>query len=1271
MTHGVAGPPGVTPGEGGSNVAVVSRNATRVDVSVFDGDVEAYRFPLPERLGDVHFGFIQGLLPGVRYGLRADGPWDPAQGHRFDASKLLTDPFATRLDRPFVHHPALTERGSPTMALVPKCIVETYSPPGEPAKGPINASPPRLIYELQVKSFTWRHPGIPQSKRGTVAALAEPVVIDHLLKLGVDAVELMPLTAWIDERHLVPLNLSNAWGYNPVTFMAPDPRLAPGGFAEIRAATNALRAAGIRTILDMVLNHTGESDEFGATLSLRGLDNALYFAHENGRLVNHAGCGNTVALDRAPVVQLAMAALRCWVDRGGIDGFRFDLAPVMGRTAAGYDVNAPLLSAIEQDPVLSSRLMIAEPWDVGPGGYRLGGFPPRWLEWNDHYRDTVRRYWNGSDGPGALATRLAGSSDVFAPHRRPSCSINFLAAHDGFTLADAVTFATKQNHANGEDNRDGNGHEPTWQGGDVRALLATLFLSRGTPMLTAGDEFGRSQKGNNNAYAQDNDVTWLNWQGVDAELVSFVGDLSALRRKHPALCRDHFLTSETDAMTALADAAWLGVDGQPVDWHDSSGAVLGLILAEAPSRIAVWFNRSSAPAQPVNPPREGWRWQRSYCSVHGDGLPARSVALFEEVRAKQQGASDHSIVDLAAAAGIERDWWEVDGTHHTVTPETLRAVLTALRLPHQSPSDVTQSLVHLRQRRRPIVTTAGVKTVISSAAKSRRRYLLSRETGDTSQHDAAAGEEFLLALPAGVWQLRNGDDDSDTRLMIVSPGSCYVPGDIAAGRRVFGLASHLYALRHAGDGGVGDFETLRRFASLTAYHGGRYAGLNPLHHMFPSDRSRASPYQPSDRRYIDPIYINVNRLLDRVNLPKARALAGRSRASFARLEALTHVDYAAVWAAKSAVLEQAYAELSTTPGFEQFRAAGGESLLRHGRFEAVLANDTPSEDRVRYRAFLQWVADGQLADAARQDNLYRDMALGSAFDGGEIADAPDLFAAGMSLGAPPDPFSREGQVWNLPPQSPLALEDRGFAPLRDVLDANMRYAAALRIDHILGFMRQFWVPRGAEGRFGAYVNFPIDAMVALTAIASQHYRTLVIGEDLGTIPDGLRNTLAAARILSYRVLWFERQGLGFHPAAQYPEWALACLASHDLPTFRGWREGRDIAIEQQLGRVTALEAEKRAMERQSEIAALDAMSGSVGGSLADATVAAHGCVAAAPSRVMLVQADDLSGETEPLNVPGTDGERPNWRRRLQCTVDDLMADPQAQNIISRVKAERS
>ncbi len=438
-------PRGVTSVGDGVDVAVFSAHAEAVEFCLFDetGNREIARLPLPERTGDVFHGHVAGVGLGARYGLRARGPFAPKQGHRFDPDKLLVDPYALALDRPFALHPTMMQArdGTDSAPVVPKGIV-VAPVVAEPWTG----APPwsrTSIAEVHVRGFSMRHPGIPEAIRGTWAGLAAPAALDHFKALGITTIEIMPAAAWVDERHLGPLGLTNYWGYNPVAFLAPDPRLAPGGWDEIRLAVAALNAAGIEVLLDVVYNHSGEGDELGPTLSLRGLDNATYYRldpADPARYVNDAGCGNILAAERRPVVRLVLDALRAWARYGGLNGFRFDLMATLGRRPDGFDPDAPIIAAIEQDPLLRRLKLVAEPWDIGPGGYRLGAFDAAWGEWNDKYRDDVRRFWRGDGGPATLATRLAGSSDVFWSKRKPSCSVNFVTAHDGFTLADLVAY---------------------------------------------------------------------------------------------------------------------------------------------------------------------------------------------------------------------------------------------------------------------------------------------------------------------------------------------------------------------------------------------------------------------------------------------------------------------------------------------------------------------------------------------------------------------------------------------------------------------------------------------------------------------------------------------------------------------------------------------------------------------------------------------------------------------------------------------------------------
>lgn len=517
-------------------------------------------------------------LTGSLYGYRADGAWSPEQGLWFDVSKLLVDPYAVTLNRRFVQHPDLARLGVDTAPIVPRAVVPEPRPEVEPL--PPLFAPGDLIYEINVRGFTMRHPEVPAHLRGTVAALAEPAIVAHLKKLRVGAVELMPIVAWIDERHLPPLSLSNAWGYNPVAMMALDPGLCPGGMDELRRTVAALHAEGIGVILDLVFNHTGESDVAGGVLSLRGLDDDAYAHAPDGALINDTGCGNTLDFANPYVRRLTRDALRHFVTSCGIDGFRFDLATILAR-GPGFASNAPIFAGIAADPALADRVMIAEPWDCGPGGYQLGAFPKGWLEWNDRFRDDVRRFWRGDGSIGDVVTRIAGSSDVFGPATR---TVNFLAAHDGFTLADTVAYVARHNDANGEDNRDGHSENFSWNCGvegpsddpaicarrnaDVRAMLATLFASTGTVLLTAGDEFGRTQQGNNNAYAQDNALSWIDWEKRDLELEAYVADLAAKRSAQQARC------------TAFPQ------DG---DWQDAEGHPMTSAQWENPATVTVHY----------------------------------------------------------------------------------------------------------------------------------------------------------------------------------------------------------------------------------------------------------------------------------------------------------------------------------------------------------------------------------------------------------------------------------------------------------------------------------------------------------------------------------------------------------------------------------------------------------------------------------------------------------------------------------------------------------
>ncbi|MFD1746910.1 glycogen debranching protein GlgX [Rhizobium helianthi] len=625
---------------------VQSLHANRIDLCLFDevGKREVQHLEM-NREGTGRFTlFVENIKQGTRYGLRAHGEYDPDRGLWFDPSKLLIDPYAKQLDHSFAYDPRLSEFGFDTAALVPKSIL-TKDQPVE--RGAARFRKGGLIYELGVRPFTMLHPDVPEADRGTLRALRHPSVITHLKRIGVDAIELLPIVAWIDERHLPALGLTNGWGYNPVTFMALDPRLAPDGMADLAETVAELHRHEIGVILDLVFNHTGESDRFGATLSLRGLDNLTYYhrhPEDAGALVNDTGTGNTVACDHPTVRRMIVDTLRHFVLNAGVDGFRFDLGTILGRSMEGFSRHSDTLKAIAEDDLLADRILIAEPWDIGPGGYQLGNFPTSFLEWNDRARDDMRLYWRGDEGrTGSLASALAGSSATFSRHGESETrSVNFLAAHDGFTLMDLVSYAHKHNEANGEDNRDGHNDNHSWNNGaegetsdpairaarerDVKALLSTLFASRGTLMLTAGDEAGRSQRGNNNAYAQDNAITWMDWQSLNEDLIAHTAELSHIRRRFAVFSQLEFFSGQ-------GDIEWLNQFGEPMtvcDWEDPHRTQLTMILAtrdleqNADVTLAIVFNRSGQDQQACLP--EGsWLDLLSTGTQPETGFAARSV----------------------------------------------------------------------------------------------------------------------------------------------------------------------------------------------------------------------------------------------------------------------------------------------------------------------------------------------------------------------------------------------------------------------------------------------------------------------------------------------------------------------------------------------------------------------------------------------------------------------------------------------------------------------
>ena len=672
MQAGHPGQLGATAVKGGVNFAVFSSVAERVELCLFDALGKETRHEFKHCDSDIWHGFLPDCLPGQRYGFRVHGPYDPDEGLFCNPAKLLIDPYARQLDSDFVWHPSIfgyTQKGTPSTRnsakWVPKSVVVgDFDDPVSPS--PRVPWEETIFYETNLRGYTMRHPAVEDMDRGRFLGMRTREVLEHIKSLGVTSIELMPVHAWIDEHHLAKKDLRNYWGYASMAFFAPMPRLGGDNpTQEFREMVSAIHDAGLEVILDVVYNHTGEGDGRGPTLCFRGLDNLAYYRtdpRDPSAFINDTGTGNTINVDHQQVRRLIVESLRYWSTQMGVDGFRFDLAPVLGRYADGFSREHPLLEAISEDLVLKHTKLIAEPWDPGPGGYQLGQFPPPWAEWNDQFRDTARRFWRGDHGvTGELARRLHGSADIFDVHgRAPYSSVNFITAHDGFTLSDLVSYDHRHNEANGENNRDGHSHNFSCNYGvegetdldeivSLRRkhrlnLFATLLFAQGTPMVLAGDEMGHSQDGNNNAYAQDNEIAWLDWSTLfsDYEFLDKIKQMIALRRSLPLLRQQHYVHGQVNTGFSVIDIQWLDIDGLPMKehaWADASVFAVAYI-EETSGRdrkfAVILVNRGGKAARVALPEAlHGCDWHVAFVT-HGDavaindrvvGIPARSVAL--------------------------------------------------------------------------------------------------------------------------------------------------------------------------------------------------------------------------------------------------------------------------------------------------------------------------------------------------------------------------------------------------------------------------------------------------------------------------------------------------------------------------------------------------------------------------------------------------------------------------------------------------------------------
>jgi isoamylase len=1180
----------------GVNFAVYSSVASRVEVCIYSAENpehELERFDLHEGAGKVFHGYADGLSPGTLYGLRVHGPYAPERGHRCNPHKLLVDPYARALfgeidwKQPVQGY----ELGSAEADLsidrrdsaagVPKSVVvdEAFDWGGDqPPDVPWHDT---IIYEVHVRGFTKLHPEVPEELRGTYSGLAHPAAIAHLRQLGVTAVELLPVHEFSDDGFLEDRSLRNYWGYSTLGYFAPEQRYAsnraPGAqVAEFKAMVKALHAAGIEVILDVVYNHTSEGNHLGPTLSLRGIDNATYYwlMPEARYYLDFTGTGNSLNASRPETARLIVDSLRYWVSEMHVDGFRFDLATTLGRVHAGeFDRNAPIFQIINQDPVLSRVKLIAEPWDTGLGGYQLGNFPEPFREWNGKYRDAIRRYWKGDENLASeVGYRLSGSADLFAGGGRPpQASVNFITAHDGFTLHDLVTYGEKHNAANGERNQDGADDNQSWNHGtegetddpgiialrerQKRNMLGTLLLSQGVPMLLAGDEMGRTQRGNNNAYCQDNELSWIDWQLDDRRraLLEQTRRWIALRREQPVLRQTRFLTGDFIWHSEIEDLSWRGPDGEemlPEDWQRPSIASLGFMLGGDAIRML---------------DENGQR-------VVGDGVLVLMNAHHEPVkfRLPEHGdgkwllAFDTGAADAAPGTACSGEY-ELGARTLAVFRQPLAA--EAARQAREAPALVLHREAQRRRRR------AGVVIPLFSIRSS---------TG------WGLGEIPDITRFAG-WARKAGF--SVVQLLPVNEVSGADPSPYAA-LSAFALDPVYLSLDECPD-----FQAI----------GGRDAL---------SESSRGKLEAAVGAQFVDWGAVRAvkreafNLAFERFARDEWQKKTGRASelAAFMRDQRSWLDDYALF----SVLHDEHQKSWLEWPAPLRDRDPGAIAQARERHRDALL--------RVKW---LQWQLDLQWRRARREASklgvdLMGDLPFMVGMDSADVWSNRRLFRTDLHVGTPPDEFSAAGQDWGLPLYDWHVLEQTDFAWIK----ARAMRAGALfglyRIDHAIGFYRTYF--RSIDGKTSGFTPADENAQLAL---GERLMRVMtrwaeVVAEDLGTVPPFLRPSLEKLGVAGYRVLRWEKDGDAFRNPATWPESSVCTNATHDTDTTADWYDSLSREDREKLREIPALAG------LDPEAPFNDAVRDVLLEALYDA-----------PSRLVLVLLQDALGTRARINTPGT------------------------------------
>ena len=1409
VSKGSPSPLGATWDGAGVNFAIYSENAEGVLLCFFEASEskeESKTFRIIERTTNVWHIYISGVMPGQLYGYRFVGPFNPSKGHIFNPKKLLLDPYTRAIGRDPKYHSSLycfknenksqeidDQDNAPHAPL--GVVVDSAFSWGDdrPLKIPWNET---IIYETHLKGFTAMHPDVDESLRGTYLGFASDPVLDYLKKLGINTIEFLPVQHFIPEHDLVKKGLTNYWGYNTLAFFAPSLHYSSGSrgkdaLQEFKIMVRTLHKAGFEVILDVVYNHTAEGDHNGPTLSLKGIDNKNYYRLMSDNPLYYedfTGCGNTLNMTNPFVLQLIMDSLRYWITEMHIDGFRFDLASALARELHDVDKLGAFFDIIQQDPLISQVKLIAEPWDLGEGGYQVGKFPSGWAEWNGKYRDRIRHFWNRSDhNIGKVATRLAGSSDLYGSEdRKPHASINFITCHDGFTLRDLVSYSEKHNEANLWNNTDGTDNNISYNCGiegdtddlDIiylrlkqqKNLLTSLFVSQGVPMILAGDEINRTQKGNNNPYCQDNDTNYMNWELDDRaeELLSFTGELIKLLKGNEVLRRASFFRGEHLHETGMKDILWIHPSGREMnddDWNSNSTHCLGMLLPARPlphndtgnDTLFVIFNASVKNIEFKLPKFPVLRWflrlgtaDNKVVIISRDesyDLEAQSIAIFQPERRKgdrrqggMAGVRESRTISIRGAVnrlaefyGILGEFTDLSGCVHALSTEQKQRVLEAMGIQMDSEETANRALIHAKtsvwyRYLDPafVMKVSDEKHVIDLHIPEKKKadysisILLENDDGEYNyplsdidctivekkKIDDTGWERLKLSLPEKLpegyhlLKLNDGPDSVAESRLVAVPDTAFLRDDFYE-RKEKGIAVQLYALRSKRNLGIGDFSDLSELGKVAAETGFSVIGISPIHALFMSRPERHSPYYPSNRRQLHPAYLDIFSIPEWVESEHAQKIFDSEEFQKWLKEEKKNeiIDYDSVYQRKLQILGILYADFIRIHGnkktsrwndFVEFKKREGRDLFLQALYDTAdevyapigLPGDILDEQSDNYRKFLE--LNGERVDffiylywntvqqfeqlvvdlRACGISLYVDLAVGSAPDGAEVMTAPDVYAQNARAGAPPDPFSPSGQNWGLAVWSPHRLKKMRYEPYIRLLRANMTENGIIRIDHAMMLFRLYWQIEGGDA-LGAYMQYPHEDLLGILALESRRKKCAVIGEDLGTVPGEIKHELQRHNILSWKVLYFEKNwpDPSFLGHEGYPSLSVATVNTHDLPTLCGFWADQDISERVKLnllGDDNNIENVKRERARDRlELMRLvsdgDFNEGENPPEKMTPELAAklHAFLMKTRCGLVLISMHDLIGELKQPNLPGTVEEYPCWKMRHSVSLEEL------------------